>query len=156
MAEGSLATRKAPRQVSEVFMDSRNEEAVGDLLHERGWRKAFTVAEMVDKWAWLVDVVERGYGDMVYEYANDLCCRNWLHEAWVLLDDNTVLMWTSRIKELDGRFLAATVDDDGFALDQFYKIPPPEMWWWRRYPRILTGDLGRSLREAGAIGADTA
>ncbi|MFD6826760.1 hypothetical protein ACFWC5_41490 [Streptomyces sp. NPDC060085] len=62
--------------------------------------------------------------------------------------------WTPRIKALDAQYKAATVDDDGQALDQFHRLPGPDLWWWRRHPRILTGDLGRSLRSVGADGAD--
>ncbi|MGW2376689.1 hypothetical protein [Kitasatospora sp. NPDC001683] len=126
-----------------------NEVAVGERLHRRGWRKAFTVEERVGSWARLVGEVERGYQDDVAEYANDLYCRNWLHEAWLLLDDRTVLLWTARIEALDRRFRAATVDDDGVALDRFHRIPPPELWWWRRHPRVLVGELGRALRSSG-------
>ncbi|MFE7484542.1 hypothetical protein [Streptomyces sp. NPDC057552] len=52
-------------------------------------------------------------------YTNDLYCRNWLHEAWILLDEHIVQLWTPRIKALDDRYRAATVDGDGQALDQF-------------------------------------
>lgn len=128
---------------------------VGALLHRRGWRQPFTVAEMVNAWAGLVGAVERGYAYDIYEYTNDLYCRNWLHEAWLLLHDHVVQLWTPRIQVLDDRFGAATVADDGLALDQFHKVPHPDLWWWRRHPRVLTGDLGRSLRSAGAIGTDS-
>jgi uncharacterized protein YerC len=127
--------------------------AVGEVLHQRGWRKAFTVAEMVDNWAWLVAEVENGYDDSVDEYTNDLYCRNWLHEAWLLLDDHLILAWSPQIKALDDRFRAATINDDGQAVAQFHRISgfaTTTMWWWRRHPRILVGDLGRSLRSAGA------
>ncbi|MEU9192719.1 hypothetical protein [Streptomyces hundungensis] len=99
-----------------------------------------------------MSAIERGYGDDIYEYTNDLYCRNWLHEAWLPLDEHIVQFWTPRIKALDDRYEAATVDDDGQALDQFHRLPGPDLWWWRRDPRILTGDLGCSLRSAGAIG----
>jgi hypothetical protein len=128
------------------------EAEVGELLHQRGWRTAFTVTESVNAWAALVSAIERGYGDDIYEYTNDLYCRNWLHEAWLLLDEHVVQLWTPRIKDLDAQYKAATIDDDGHALDQFHRLPGPDLWWWRRHPRILTGDLGRSLRSAGAIG----
>ncbi|MFB7057625.1 hypothetical protein [Streptomyces vinaceus] len=130
------------------------ESEVGELLHQRGWRTAFAVADRVSAWAALVGGIEHGYGDDIDEYTNDLYCRNWLHEAWILLDDHIVQLWTPRIKALDARYKAATVDDDGQALDQFHRLPGPDLWWWRRHPRILTGDLGRALRSAGAIGTD--
>jgi hypothetical protein len=62
--------------------------------------------------------------------------------------------WTPQIKALDDRYRAATVDDDGHALDHFHGLPGPDPWWWRRHPRILTGDFGQSLRSAGAIGTN--
>jgi hypothetical protein len=134
-------------------MEPHREQAAGELLHQRGWRKAFTVDEMVDKWAWLVTTVEDGYSDMVDEYTNDLYSRNWLHEVWPLVTERVIAFWTPQIKELDDRFRATTVFDDGQAISQFHRITsfdPSGMWWWRRHPRILVGDLGRSLRSAGA------
>ncbi|MFC8719394.1 hypothetical protein [Kitasatospora sp. NPDC057198] len=130
------------------------ESEVGELLRRRGWRAAFTVAGRVEAWAALVDSVERGYHDDVYEYTNDLYCRNWLHEAWLLLDEHIVQLWTPQIRAVDDRYRAATVYDDGQALDRFHRLPGPDLWWWRRHPRLLTGDLGRSLRSAGAVGTD--
>ncbi|MFD7914472.1 hypothetical protein ACFV30_27770 [Streptomyces sp. NPDC059752] len=127
---------------------------VGELLHQRGWRRAFTVTESVNAWAALVGLIERGYGDHVYVYANDLYCRDWLHEAWLLLDEHIVQQWTPRIRALDDLYKAVTTDDDGQALAQFHRLPGADLWWWRRHPRIFTGDLGRSLRSAGAIGTD--
>ncbi|MGW1230066.1 hypothetical protein [Streptomyces sp. NPDC001478] len=128
------------------------ETEVGELLHRRGRRTAFTVADRVSAWAALVSAIERGYGDDIDEYTNDLFCRNWLHEAWLLLDEHVVQLWTPRIKALDDRYKAATVDDDGQALGRFHRLPGPDLWWWRRHPRVLTGDLGRSLHSAGAVG----
>ncbi len=48
---------------------------MGEPLHQRGWRTAFTVVERVLAWAALVSVIER--------------------------------------------------------------LPGPDLWWWRRHPRIL-------------------
>ena len=89
---------------------------VGKLLHQRGWRTAFTVSGMVTAWAALVSTIEHGYDDDIYEYTNDLYCRNWLHEAWILLDEHIIQLRTPQIKALDDRYKAATVDDDGQAL----------------------------------------
>lgn len=121
------------------------------LLHERGWRTVFTVEERVGDWARMVTTVENGYSDLVDEYTNDLYCRNWLHEAWLLLDDRTLIRWNEKVKKLDDRFRAATVDDDGYVLSQVHRGGRPDMWWWRRYPRVLTGALGETLRAAGAV-----
>lgn len=124
---------------------------MSQLLHQRGWRKAFTVEEMVSGWAGMVTTVENGYGDDVYEFTNDLSCRNWLHEAWLLLDDLTLTRWNDRVRSLDDRFRAATVDDDGYVMSQFHNGGgDPATWWWRRYPRALVGELGETLRAAGA------
>ncbi|MCX5202939.1 hypothetical protein OG897_15960 [Streptomyces sp. NBC_00237] len=127
-------------------MRTHNEAEVGELLHQRGWRTEFTVAERVSTRAELTSLVEHGYGDTIDEYTNNLYCRNWLHEAWILLDDHIVQLWTPRIKAVDDQFRATTVADDGQALGKFHKPPHPDLWWWRRHPRLLTGNLGDSLR----------
>jgi hypothetical protein len=44
---------------------------VGQLLHEQGWRKAFTVNEMMDAWESFVAAVEVGYDQLVDEHTND-------------------------------------------------------------------------------------
>ena len=132
-------------------MSLADETEVGELLHQRGWREAFTVERMVDNWAWLVARVELGYDENVDEYTNDLACRNWLHEAWLLLDDVTVLRWSDTIKALDTRFRAATVEDDGIALGWYHRIPSPELWWWRRHPRLLVGELARQVHGTGGV-----
>ena len=55
----------------------------GALLHQRGWRTAFTVAERVNAWAALVSAIERGYGDDNYEagqlFGVAAFCRQSLH-----------------------------------------------------------------------------
>lgn len=158
MAQGKLPGRADAPDAwpgrRESLMPVATETEVGELLRRRGWRSAFTVAQRVNAWAALVSAVERGYGDAIDQYMNDLYCRNWLHEAWLLLDDHLVQLWTPQIMALDERYTAATIDDDGLALHWFHRLPGPDLWWWRRHPRILTGDLGRSLRSAGATGTD--
>lgn len=136
-------------------MEPPDDRVAGEVLHERGWRKVFTVAEMVNQWDLLVRTVENGYEDSIDEYTNDLYSRNWLHEAWVLLPGHVLVTWNQRIRELDDRFRASTAFDDGEAVSQFHRVSrfdPDDMWWWRRHPRILVGDLGRALRSAGAKG----
>jgi hypothetical protein len=61
---------------------------------------ALTPLAQVNVWSGLVSVIERGYDDDTYECTSDLYCRNWLHEAWLLLDDHVGQLWTPRIKAL--------------------------------------------------------
>ena len=49
----------------------------------------------VSAWIALVSATERGYGDDIHEYTNDLYCRNRPHEAWLLPSDGRVRSWTS-------------------------------------------------------------
>jgi hypothetical protein len=42
-------------------------ERAGRELHARGWRKAFTLDEMLGAWEGLVSQVEEGYDDVVWE-----------------------------------------------------------------------------------------
>ncbi|SDE27375.1 hypothetical protein SAMN05216505_12426 [Streptomyces prasinopilosus] len=107
----------------------------------------------VDAWAAPAGVIGRGRGDDIHECTDDLRCRNGLHEARFLLDECTGRLCTPRTKALDGRYEAATAADDGRALERFHRLPGPDLGW-RRPPRLLTGDRGRSLRSPGALDAD--
>ena len=54
-------------------MTSEDYESVqnaGRVLHEQGWRAAFSLNEMTDSWRSLVAEVEAGYDQMVDEYAD--------------------------------------------------------------------------------------
>jgi hypothetical protein len=124
---------------------SMNETAVGRLLHERGWRTAFTVEQMVSAWGQLVAMVERGYDDSIYEYLNDLSCRDWVYDAWQLLSDDVTTSWTARLEHIDERFRRAT-DHADEPLITGPRADDPARWWWRRRPRLLTGELAADLR----------
>ncbi|MEU8178716.1 hypothetical protein AB0C14_38130 [Microbispora hainanensis] len=99
----------------------------GEVLYARGWRQTFTVRTMVNQWAWLVAEVERGYDDMVEEYASDLSCRDWLAQAWPMLTQPVRTVWHAKIQPLDERFRAATVDDGGKAISGYMGVPP-DVW----------------------------
>lgn len=117
----------------------------GEVLYARGWRQTFTVRTMVNQWAWLVTEVERGYDDMVEEYANDLSCRDWLAQAWPILTQPVREAWHAKIQRIDERFRAVTVDDGGKAISGYIALG--EGWWWRRRPRKLIGSLARDLAD---------
>jgi hypothetical protein len=45
--------------------DLESVRAASAALHEQGWRKEFTIEEMIRNWAWVVAEVERGYSHLV-------------------------------------------------------------------------------------------
>ena len=114
-------------------------------LHARGWRKAFTLNEMFAAWASLVAEVERGYDQMVYEYTNDMACRDWLALVWPRLTDRVRDARAEELEALDARFRAATVDDGGLAIGRFYRIENKDGWWWRRRPIKVAGTFAADL-----------
>jgi hypothetical protein len=115
-------------------------------LHPRGWRKALTLNEMLEAWASLVAEVERGYDQMVYEYTNDMACRDWLSVVWPMLTDRVRDARGEELEALDARFMAATEDDDGrLPLRRFYRNEDKDGWWWRRRPSKVTGVFAADL-----------
>jgi hypothetical protein len=114
-------------------------------LLARGWRKAFTLNEMFDAWAALVADVERGYDQMVYEYTNDMACRDWLALVWPMLTQRVREARAEELELLDARFKAATEDDGGLAVGRFYRVESKDGWWWRRRPIKVAGEFAADL-----------
>lgn len=121
-------------------------DRAGHILHERGWRKAFTLDEMMRAWERLVAQIESGYDGMADEYTNDLACRDWLAAAWPLITDRGRATRKPELEALDMRFLAATGEDNNGDLSRFYRIDPEDGWWWRRLPIRRFGDFAHDLR----------
>ncbi|MFI7661177.1 hypothetical protein ACIBTW_20095 [Micromonospora parva] len=128
--------------------DLESVRAASAALHQQGWRKEFTIEEMIGKWAWLVAQVERGYPDLVDEYTNDLYCRDWLAKAWPQVTHPVRSCWHEMLQPLDERFRAATIEDGGQAVGRYHQITPNMGWWWHRRPKKLVGDLAKALRTA--------
>src|SRR5688572_25953935 len=114
--------------------DYESVDQAGRILHERGWRKTFTLDEMMGAWEQLVAQIELGYDGMADEYTNDLACRDWLAAAWSLITDDVRAARKPELDVLDLRFLEATAEDNEGALSCFHRIDPEDGWWWRRLP----------------------
>ena len=69
--------------------DYASVDRVSRELHARGWRKAFSLNEMLQAYESIVSQVEEGYDETVYEYLNDLACRRWLALAWPLVTETS-------------------------------------------------------------------
>jgi hypothetical protein len=100
---------------------------------------------MIREWEHMVDQVEVGYPEFIYEYWNDLSCREWLNEAWPLLSKAEILRWAPELASLDERFRLATVANDDHNVGHTARGVPPNPLWLRRYPRILVGNLAKDL-----------
>jgi hypothetical protein len=122
----------------------------------RAFREAGQVAQhvtlkgLLTSWSGLVEEVERGYTDSVYEYANDVDSRKILDRvADAARSDmgETLRQW---LKPWDERYEAATVrasapfhgraDADG---------PHAASEWHWRIPRRLEGELREDLKAIG-------
>jgi hypothetical protein len=121
--------------------DLESVRAASAALHEQGWRKEFTIEEMIRNWAWVVAKVERGYSHLVDEYTNDLYSRDWLAKVWPLVTHRVRSCWHGTLHSLDDRFRAATFEDDGVAVGRYHRITLDRGWWWRRRPRRLVGHM---------------
>jgi hypothetical protein len=85
LIDARVLSKNGPFEVAAgLVCRTLNQMAVGRLLHQQGWRTEFTVEQMVSDWGQLVAMVERGYDDSIYEYLNDLSCRDWVYDAWQL------------------------------------------------------------------------
>jgi hypothetical protein len=129
-------------------MDADDYESVsraGRVLHEQGWRKAFSLNEMLAMWRALVSHVEAGYDEMVDEYTNDLTCRDWLALAWPMFTERVQTARQDELDSLDSRFLAATGEDTNAQLGRFFRVESKDGWWWRRIPTRRFGAFAGDL-----------
>ncbi len=81
-------------------------ETILDRINGRGSRR-FTLAGLLAEWRALVEKVEAGYDDTIYEYTNDLYVRRALDE--VMEGAPVVSGWISdELRPVDDRFRVAT------------------------------------------------
>lgn len=105
-----------------------------------GW----TVSGMVESWKGLVDEIERGYDEMIYEYTNDLSVRELLQELIDALPAGSVRSWVTReVEATDARYREATRE----VQEPIHGGRDAEWWYWR-VPNVLTGELRDDLEDA--------
>jgi hypothetical protein len=109
-----------------------------------------TFMRLLGSWRALVEQVEMGYEDSVYEYANDVDSRSILGrvaESAPQRSSEALLAW---LRPWDERYEAATVR----AAAPFHGRPDPDSpyaaspWHWR-IPRRLLGELKADLEDMG-------
>jgi hypothetical protein len=128
--------------VSDAPLGPKDYESVlhaGQVLHQGGWIKVYTLNEQVDAWQHVVESVEQGYTLTIDEYINDLAVRGWLDQARSLMTRPIVLSLDNRLAALDERFMDATTTPRRH-------IPGAGPEWWYRVPRVLVGELGEDVQ----------
>jgi hypothetical protein len=126
--------------------DHQSAADAGRTLHERGWRKVFTVNEQVDAWRAVVESVVDGYRLTIDDYTNDLSVREWLEQVQPLLTARARDSLASRLVPLDERFRAATTVTPRH-------LPGGGTGWWYRLPNHLTGELADDVARMGLPGS---
>ena len=105
-----------------------------------------TLTGLLDSWRGLVQEIEEGYEDSVYEYANDVDSRRILERVTAGAPVHSREMLLEWLRPWDERFEAATVR----AASPFHGQPDPDSpyaaspWHWR-IPRRLVGELKSDL-----------
>jgi hypothetical protein len=98
---------------------------------------------LLRRWSDLVTAVERGYGDSIYEYTNDLSVRGRLDAIAAGAGAGLRAKLDGALAEDDRRFTAATEE----AARSLGKSP-----WARRVPRRRVGELAEDLEALGYLG----
>ena len=131
---------------SETFELSQEEEKSLDpivtALSDRAGH-CITLAYLLDRWVWFVEVVERGYDDSIYEYTNDVSVRDLLESVIDACPAPLRNRLMDRLGEWDGRFLKATAPWPKPLLSQEGSGRPG--WWWVRVPLRSGDELEKDL-----------
>jgi hypothetical protein len=100
-----------------------------------------SLGALLKRWSAFVTQVERGYGDSIYEYTNDLTVRDRLQRLADAASPGLRARLEDALAGDDRRFEAATEDSPRpLAADRPAR-------WWRRIPRRRTGELAEDLAE---------
>jgi hypothetical protein len=109
-----------------------------------------TLLGLLDSWRGLVEQVERGYDESVYEYANDVDSRKILDRVGRAAPERARDALVSWLRPWDERYDRATVR----ATAPFHGRADPNSpyaaspWHWR-IPRLLVGELRSDLKDMG-------
>jgi hypothetical protein len=102
-----------------------------------------TLMGLIGRWREVVEQIEEGYEDNVYEYWNDVAMRDLLEELLAVVPAGSVRSWvTDEVCEIDIRYRRGTreVDKPIFGSGE-------RPWWWWRVPNVLVGELREDLEQ---------
>ena len=120
------------RLLAELTTSLGREQSLGAML--RGWDE-------------LVGRIERGYGDSIYEYTDDLSVRDRLERVVEGAGSALRAKLQARLDESDRRFEAATEE----SARPLAKSRDPRAPWWDRVPVRRIGELAGDLESLGYV-----
>ncbi|MDX2848767.1 hypothetical protein [Actinacidiphila glaucinigra] len=127
--------------------DHASADRAQQLLADR-FHSAPSLYVQMRSWEYFVVGVEEGYDTTwVFEYHNDIACRDWLHEALPILTPAMRMFCLERLEPLDARYRAATGPVKSFDA-QSGPRPERERWWRDRYPLLIDHDENVELPAA--------
>jgi hypothetical protein len=95
---------------------------------------------MISSWQTFVAAVQRGYGDSIYDYANDMSVRDRIAQVLGEVSFEVRAALEPGLVVIDARFAEATASST-------VSIPGAtgKAWWWWRVPLRLEADLRADL-----------
>jgi hypothetical protein len=111
----------------------------------RGWRGVSSPFDLIDGWAQMVDQVEEGYDDNIYEYLNDLSVRQRIED---LLHDESLrdveqMEWVrAQVSEIDARFRSLVRPEP---------VPGNSRWWETHLPAYAGSELVADIKETYGV-----
>jgi hypothetical protein len=118
-------------------------DGAAEKLHRMGWKRRFSLNDVIDGWASLVSEVENGYRMTIDDYTNDLSIREWPERARPMRTDRVVRSMDARLAPLDARFREATEPI-------LNNLPGTgDSWWVRRLPKLLVDEFAEDVERIG-------
>jgi len=118
-------------------------EAFRNAVAEYGWAQRLSPGQVVDRYKHVIELVEAGYDDNIYELHEDFAVRGlieWLLHNELLLRFEEFGWVREQVSELDNR-LRSVLQPDPVAPD----IQRP--WWEAHAPRYGGADLAADIKD---------
>lgn len=109
-------------------------------------KRSLSLDQLLTTWCSFVERIERGYGNSIYEYTNELSSRDVLEEILVSAPATARTELLGHLRPWDDRFERSTRP---VSVAVAPGVPKNAASWWYRVPRLLAGELEADLHSQG-------